>query len=196
VSIPDRKDVLDAINAEFPHLIAMNTPATVKEFYWRGGWALFQADPKFGFLSKSAGENGHDINGQRVSVDAFAYKGSDEVVDAIGSAGDGPGTGSVTWGIDERRPSNVWVQPTPFPGSVVVPPPADGKHAYDGGDNDTGECDVMVNGVKCDQPPDAAVHQVTDPIDPPDPIEPPTGGVTHEQIMAAVLKLSAHLGVK
>lgn len=125
VSIPDLSQVLRDLNAQFPHLLRQNTADTVREFYWRGGWALHQADPRFGFLSKSDGENGHFINGQRVSVDAYAYAGVDPVVDAISSAGDGPGTGGLTWGIDpHRRESNKWVKPVPFPGAepVALPP--------------------------------------------------------------------------
>jgi hypothetical protein len=76
---------------------------------------------------------------------------------------------------------------------VPVPQPT-GKHAYEGGDNDTGECDYIDrNGDTCRQPPSAAVHQVGTQ---PPPIEPPPGDVTLAQVMAAVQKLSAHLGVR
>jgi hypothetical protein len=69
-----------------------------------------------------------------------------------------------------------------------------GKHPYEGGDNDTGECDYIDrNGDTCRQPPSAAIHQVGTQ---PPPIEPPPGDVTLAQVMAAVQKLSAHLGVR
>jgi hypothetical protein len=78
-------------------------------------------------------------------------------------------------------------------GAAPVPQPT-GKHAYEGGDNDTGECDyVDRNGDTCRQPPSAAIHQVGTQ---PPPIEPPPGDVTLAQVMAAVQKLSAHLGVR
>jgi hypothetical protein len=76
---------------------------------------------------------------------------------------------------------------------VPVPQPT-GKHPYEGGDNDTGECDYIDrNGDTCRQPPSAAIHQVGTQ---PPPIEPPPGDVTLAQVMAAVQKLSAHLGVR
>jgi hypothetical protein len=122
VSIPNLSYVVRAVSDAHPHLISQNTAETVKELYWRCVWALHKEDPNFGFLSKNAGENHHVIAGHRVAVDAVAYRGSDEVVDFIGSAGDGPGTGSIGWGIDERRPSNLWIQPVAYPGEAVPIP--------------------------------------------------------------------------
>ena len=55
-----------------------------------------------------------------VSVDAVAYRGSDECVDIISGAGDETPT-RPTWGVTERRESNVWVQPPPFPDTPEKP---------------------------------------------------------------------------
>jgi hypothetical protein len=116
MEIPNDFAIVQRINEEYPHLIAKNTPETIKEFYWRVIWALHQKDPRWGMLSKSAGENGQVIEGIRVSVDAIAYKDQTPIVDILKSAGDGPGTGGITWGVDpHRRDTNLWVQPLPFP---------------------------------------------------------------------------------
>jgi hypothetical protein len=76
---------------------------------------------------------------------------------------------------------------------VPVPQPA-GKHPYEGGDNDTGECDYIDrNGDTCRQPPSAAVHQVGTQ---PPPIEPPPGDVTLAANYALLKRLADHLGLR
>jgi hypothetical protein len=123
VMIPDHSHIVQAVSDAHPHLIAQNTTATMTELLWRVAVALHYADDRWGLLSKSAGENHTVIAGQRVSVDAVAYGDSDEIVDIFRATGDGPGTGGLTWSVDERRPSNVRVTPPPFPGDVPVDPP-------------------------------------------------------------------------
>ena len=125
MSIPNRFDIVQAVNAAHPQLIKTNTRATATEFLWRVVAALSLADPGFGFLSKLPAENGVDIpDAGKVSIDAIAYRGENNVVDLIGSAGDGPGTGTIGWReTDERRPSSVWVKAVPFPGGQTEPPP-------------------------------------------------------------------------
>jgi hypothetical protein len=74
---------------------------------------------------------------------------------------------------------------------VPVPQPT-GKHPYEGGDNDTGECDYIDrNGDTCRQPPSAAIHQVGTQ---PPPIEPPPGDVTLAMLLAEVRALRAEFG--
>jgi hypothetical protein len=115
VSIPNHFAIVQRVHAENPQLIAINSKETVKEFYWRAAWALHQHDPNWGMLTKSDAENHQVIEGLRVSVDAVAYKNEKPIVDILSSAGDGPGTGGITWGIDEdRRETNLWIQPPPF----------------------------------------------------------------------------------
>lgn len=127
MSIPNRFDIVEQVDREHPHLIQQNSRETITEFMWRVGAALHAADPGFGFVGKSAGENHIVIDGQRVSVDAFTYRRGDvtvdRVVDILKSAGDGPGHGGIMWNEDGRRPSNEWVQPTPFPGTKPPPKP-------------------------------------------------------------------------
>jgi hypothetical protein len=126
-TIPNHFHVVQAMNRAYPDLIAANTMDTVKEFMWRTVWALYLHDAHWGFLSKSPAEHGMELAGVgRVSVDAIAYKGAEPVVDILSSAGDGPGTGGITWGVDEhRRPSNLWMQPVPFPNGAPPPDPPD-----------------------------------------------------------------------
>lgn len=125
--VPNRFDVVQAVNAAHPHLIRENSTEAVREFLWRTVAALAAADPRFGFLSKLPAENGIDIPGAgRVSIDAIAYQGEHNVVDIISSAGDGPGTGGIGWGeTHERRPSSVWVPAVPFPGASIPDPEPD-----------------------------------------------------------------------
>lgn len=157
---PNRIDIVRAIAAQFPHLLTTNTHETIAEFYWRTVWALHQADPKFGFLTKSAGENHVVIEGQFYAVDSCAYQGWDGVVDFINSATGGPNEpASPSWGEDVKRPENVWAQPFPFVGSGEEPlpeppdPPSD-RHKYQGGGNDMGVCD------QCGQVRSAVIHVI------------------------------------
>jgi hypothetical protein len=116
MSIPNREDIVQAVSAAHPHLIQQNTRESITELLWRTVSALAQADARFGFLSKSPGENHVEIPGAGlVAIDAVAFQGEHNVVDIFRSAGDGPGTGSVGWGeTDERRDSNLWVKAVPF----------------------------------------------------------------------------------
>jgi hypothetical protein len=127
---PNHLSVVQAVDAQFPQLLQANSRDTCREFLWRAMTALHAADAKWGFLSKSEGENHTVIPGVgRVSVDAIAYQGWDGVVDIMQSAGDGPGTGGVGWSVDDKKPDNVWVQPIPFVddgnggGEHIEPPP-------------------------------------------------------------------------
>jgi hypothetical protein len=122
VQIPDHFLALKAVSDAHPELLAENSRASMTELLWRVAAALNAVDPNWGLLSKSPGENHTEIGGLLVAVDALAYGTSDEIVDIFGSAYDGPGKGSLTWHVDERRPSNKWVTPPPFPGTPVPVP--------------------------------------------------------------------------
>lgn len=124
MSLPNHFAIVERVNAAHPHLLAVNSRDTIRELYWRIAWALHQHDPNWGMLTKSEAENHQVIEGLRVSCDAIAYKGAVPIVDIIGSAGDGPGTGRITWGVDQhRRESNLWVAPPPFRGAQPAAPP-------------------------------------------------------------------------
>jgi hypothetical protein len=118
VSIPDLFHVVKAVNDAHPHLLQKNDHDSVKEFYWRAAWALHQADPRFGMLSKSGGETGHEIEGAgRVAEDAIAYRDATPIVDIIAGANNPPHRASAVWQVvEQRRESNEWVKPPKFPG--------------------------------------------------------------------------------
>lgn len=124
MSIPNREDIVRAVSNAHPHLIQQNTRESITELLWRVVSALAQADARFGFLSKSPAENHVEIPGAgRVAIDAIAFRDEHNVVDIFGSAGDGPGTGSVGWSeTDERRDTNLWVKAVPFPPPPPPPP--------------------------------------------------------------------------
>jgi hypothetical protein len=125
MSIPNDAAIVWGIDRAFPHLLERNDLASVREFTWRAARALHEHDPKWGMLSKSAGENGQDIPVVgRVAVDALAYLGEVPSVDIVLDAGSGEPT-RPAWGIDEhRRPSNLWIAPPPFAdASAPVTPP-------------------------------------------------------------------------
>jgi hypothetical protein len=122
VDIPDHSEVVRQVDREFPHLLQKNTRETVKEFYWRAARRLYEKDPKWGMLSKKSPENGQEIPGAGyVAMDAVTYKGTERIRDIISGAGDETPT-KPTWGDDGKRPSNVWVEPPPYPGQEEPQP--------------------------------------------------------------------------
>jgi hypothetical protein len=118
VSIPDHFHVVRAVNDAHPHLLQKNDHDSVKEFYWRAAWALHQHDPRWGMLSKSGGETGHEIDGAgRVAEDAVAYQDVTPIVDIIAGANNPPHRAAATWQVvEQRRESNKWVKPPAFRG--------------------------------------------------------------------------------
>jgi hypothetical protein len=122
--IPDHFHVVSAINDAHPHLLAKNDHESVKEFYWRAAWALHLHDPRWGMLSKSGGETGHEIDGAgRVAEDAVAYKDVTPIVDIIAGANNPPHRAGATWQVvEQRRESNKWVKPPQFPDTVTPDP--------------------------------------------------------------------------
>lgn len=123
MAIPNRFDIVQAVNAAHPQLIRTNTRATATEFLWRVVTALAAEDPRFGFLSKLPAENHVEIPGAGlVSIDAISYQGEYNVIDIIGSAGDGPGSGAIGWSeTDQRRATSIWIAAVPFPGAPTPP---------------------------------------------------------------------------
>jgi hypothetical protein len=154
MDMPNLFHIVQRVSAEHPHLIAQNTPETIRELYWRVAVALHAADPKMGMLTKSADENHHVIDGQRFAVDAVAHQDLEPIVDIFASAGDGPGQGRIVWNVDEdRRESNKWAVPPKFPGEPIIEPPPPVTHVYDGGSNGTGPCE------QCGKPESDPIHK-------------------------------------
>lgn len=75
------------------------------------------------------------------------------------------------WALEENPANNPpiaarWSEPIPPAGTDPDPdPPTDEPHTYDGGDNDTGTCDI------CGKPRADAIH-TTNPDPPPSDIDP------------------------
>lgn len=94
--------------------------------------ALHAADPAYGHLSKSEGQN-HCVDpiGRNVAVDAAFYKPTGQAFDFIGSAGygDPPPENKVWWGTEDpvgKYAPADWLEPVagaPAPPPIVVAPP-------------------------------------------------------------------------
>lgn len=156
---PDHSHIVRQVNDAFPHLLATNTRDTCREFLWRCAWALHEADSRWGFLSKTEGENHVTIpEVGRVAIDAVTYRDWDGAVDIIANNSNPPEPGRPFWDVVGKRPSSVWVQPIPFTGGGEPPSPPDDppsdRHKYEGGGNDTGICD------QCGQVRSAVIHVI------------------------------------
>lgn len=127
MSIPNLVHIVRQVDAAHPHLLRENSPESCTEFLWRAAEALTKVDSGFGLLTKSAGEKHTVIDGHLVSIDAVAYRKdgviSNQVVDIISAAHDGPRSGGVAWGVAERRDSNKWLAVPRFQEHEVVNPP-------------------------------------------------------------------------
>lgn len=120
---PNRSDVVKGVDAAYPHLLQTNTHEANAEFLCRVVAAMPE---EWGFISKSAGENGVEIGGVRVSHDVIRHAASGRQVDIISGAGNHPSPGGPSWGpIDPAhyRPSNVPVGASICGGGIPTPPP-------------------------------------------------------------------------
>lgn len=120
---PNRLDIIRAVDAEFPHLLQLNTVAACGEFTERAALRLHASDAGFGLLSKQGAEKQHNGHG----IDSIIYKSTQQVVDIIGAAGardDGDPTtvGKPGWSEVVKRPGNNWMAPIPVDGGPVAPP--------------------------------------------------------------------------
>ena len=141
VSLPDHFPVVQAIDAAHPQLLQRNTRTTVAEFYWRAARALHQRDPEWGMLRRDEDDDHHIVEGVRVSIDCVAHRSAKRIVDFLQSAGDGPGTGRLTWSVSARPlDPQRWVQPPPFREIVDLP----GGGGGGGGGDTAGEDDQAV----------------------------------------------------
>jgi hypothetical protein len=91
--------------------------------------ALHAADPNFGHLKKSAGQN-HctDAEGRFCAVDVALYKPTGQVIDFIGSAGINQ-PNPVTWNVgpEGEYPADKWFAPVASgepPAPTPIPEPA------------------------------------------------------------------------
>lgn len=134
MSVPYEFDVVQAVNAAYPHLLQQNTGASCGEFTERVVWELAKTDDKWGHVGKNPGQNQH--NGH--AIDAVMYRSDipDNVVDIINSSGDGNPT-TPSW-QEKGAYGQPWTPPIPVDEEQ---PPVASTHMYIGGENDTGFCD-------------------------------------------------------
>jgi hypothetical protein len=133
VATPNRLDIVIAVAGQHPELVKLNTKDACGLLTEYIAAALHAADPGWGLLSKSAGEN----NYQGHAVDAVIYRPTQQVIDLMSGAGDRdlltPQSTAqqrkdfdhdirVKWSEVGKRADNNWVPP--IQGSTPVPPPA------------------------------------------------------------------------
>jgi hypothetical protein len=106
---PDHSAIVAALHREHPALLTENSVESAARFTRLAALRLNAHDPEWGLLTKTPGEK--NVDG--FAIDAVIYRKTQQVVDIIGSAGDGPGTGYLTWGFQPKRDFNHWAQPTP-----------------------------------------------------------------------------------
>jgi hypothetical protein len=186
-----RIDIIEGVKRDYPHLKGARLTDQVIH-------RLNRAYSTTVFGRKARNSDGSNPNDDVVTVQRdpndFSKKAMIDVLI------DGGGRDEPTWSVipeHEEEGNGFWRAPVAadLDGAAPVPvPQPTGKHAYEGGDNDTGECDYIDrNGDTCRQPPSASVHQVG--TQPPS-IEPPPGDVTLAEVMAQLQRLSSHLGLR
>jgi len=122
---PNRVDIAQAVAAQYPDLVKLNTSGACGRLTEYIAQVLHQADSGWGLLSKSPGE--HQYNGH--AIDAVIYRPTQQVIDLMSGAGDrDPDSGvpidqqhdiRIKWDEVAKRPGNEWMDP----GGDVPPPP-------------------------------------------------------------------------
>lgn len=109
---PNHFEVVKMIcdHPDFKQLLADNTYASITQLMYHIGTALKDADPNWGFLSKTEGEKHLTLlDGRFISCDSFIYKTNNQVVDVLSNAVDS-GVASPTWQFQPKRASNNWTE--------------------------------------------------------------------------------------
>ncbi len=135
VELPDVFDVVQAVAAEYPQLLEINTYESCGELVQRVLMALAE-DPEWGHVAKTAGESQYtppgfeprDVDGHLItgfSQDAIFHRAAYRQVDIIAnsSANSDPdrsihGPATITWQVIEPefyRPNNPWMATVPLP---------------------------------------------------------------------------------
>lgn len=206
----DRTDVVEGVKRDYPHL---KGGAIVDQLAHRlnGIHGLHSAAIVFGRKARQrdGGNPNEDVLAVRRSLTEVSQKAMVDVL-INGWPGD-PNEPEKpidvpTWSVipeHEEAGNGFWRPPVaPDLDGVISPPPLpSGKHAYEGGDNDTGECDFLINGTPCLQPRGAAIHVTggdgNDPGDENDSQQPegedPAKPTPADQVPALLLKQIALL---
>lgn len=120
VSIPNRIDVVNAVDATHPDLLNENSHESASIFTERVVLELHERYPheEWGHVGKRPGQNQHmhwpeeDITGH--AVDAIMMRARPDVaIDIITKAGDGPGLGGTSWG-EKDGAGQPWLPPIPL----------------------------------------------------------------------------------
>lgn len=122
VSTPNHLEVVQAVNAAFPHLLETNTNESCGQFTERVALALRDVDPDFGLVSKSGAEKQYRGHG----IDSLKHRNG-QVIDIIGAAGaktDGENrVGTPVWSEVPSRDGNNWMAPMAVEGETLPPAP-------------------------------------------------------------------------
>jgi hypothetical protein len=134
MSTPNRLDIVKQVGAQHPELMRLNTKDACGRLTEFIALALNAADPGWGLLSKSAGEN----NYRGHAVDAIIYNPTQQVIDMMSGGGDRdlltPSSTEeqrkafdhdirLKWDEVGKRANNNWMAPIQPEGEVVVVPP-------------------------------------------------------------------------
>lgn len=112
MSAPNHFAIVQGMANDYPQLLEENSYDSIREFMMMLAGRLVEEDPAWGYLTKDPGEK-HIVlpDNQRVSVDSFIYRPTQQVVDMLTNAID-EGEAGPAWQEKEKRPNNNWWQIT------------------------------------------------------------------------------------
>lgn len=134
--LPDDYPTVEAVAAEYGHLLETNTYESCGEFVQHVLAALSAQDPEWGHVGKTAGESQHtppgfspmEVDGHTItgfSHDAIFHRASywqvDIIVNAAANSDPDPsihGPASINWGVipqEDYRENNPWIPAVPPP---------------------------------------------------------------------------------
>lgn len=132
--LPDDYPIVEAVAAQYGHLLETNTYESCGEFVQHVLAAMSAQDPEWGHVGKTAGESQHtpagwtpmEVDGHTItgfSHDAIFHRASywqvDIIVNAAANSDPDPsihGPASITWGVipqEDYRKNNPWIPAVP-----------------------------------------------------------------------------------
>lgn len=109
MSAPNHFAIVQGMANDYPQLLEENSYDSIREFMMMLAGRLVEEDPAWGYLTKDPGEK-HIVlpDNQRVSVDSFIYRPTQQVVDMLTNAMETEGQAGPAWQEKEKRPNNNW----------------------------------------------------------------------------------------